>query len=76
MVNIAEYKKKKIEEFVNLIKEYPIIAAVDMENLPTPQLQNMRAQLRKKVVLKMTKRRFMKIAFEQAKEFKPGIEKL
>lgn len=74
MAKAAEYKKKKVEEFVNLIKEYPIIAAVNMENLPTPQLQNMRAQLRQKVVLKMTKRRFMKLAFEQAKKFKPGIE--
>lgn len=76
MTEPAEYKKKIVEEFVNLINEYPIIAAVDMENLPTQQLQTMRAQLREKVVLKMTKRRLMKIAFDKAKETKPGIEKL
>ncbi len=76
MAHIAEYKKKKVQEFIRLMKDYPIIAAVDMENLPTPQLQNMRAQLREKVVLKMTKRRFMNLAFEKAQEFKPGINKM
>ena len=76
MKNLPQHKKNKVEEFVNLIKEYPMIAAVDMENLLTPQLQTMRAQLRDKVVLRMTKRRLMRIAFEKAKEFKPGIENL
>ena len=70
----AGNKKKVVEEFKSLITEYPIIGAVNMENLPTKQLQNMRAQLRDTVVLKMTKRRLMKIAIEQAKDKKKGIE--
>ena len=73
---IPDAKKRIINEFVKLAKEYPIVAAVNMENLPTKQLQNMRAQLRKKVVLKMSKRRLMKIALEQAAKEKKGIDKL
>jgi large subunit ribosomal protein L10 len=73
---IPEAKKKVINEFVKLAKEYPIVGAVNMENLPTKQLQNMRSQLRDKVVLKMSKRRLMKFALEQAAKEKPGIEKL
>lgn len=73
---IPDAKKKVIDEFVRLAKEYPIVGAVNMENLPTKQLQNMRAQLREKVVLRMSKRRLMTIALEQAAEEKPGIEKL
>jgi large subunit ribosomal protein L10 len=73
---IPEAKKKLIAEFVNLAKEYPIVGAVNMENLPTKQLQNMRAQLRAKVVLKMSKRRLMKIALEEAAKDKPGLEQL
>jgi large subunit ribosomal protein L10 len=73
---IPDAKKKVIDEFVKLAKEYPIVGAVNMENLPTKQLQNMRAQLREKVVLKMSKRRLMKIALEKAAKDKPGIEKL
>lgn len=73
---IPEAKKNTIKEFVKLAKEYPIVGAVNMENLPTKQLQNMRAQLREKVVLRMSKRRLMKLALEQAAKDKPGIEKL
>ncbi|MBU2561124.1 MAG: 50S ribosomal protein L10 [Nanoarchaeota archaeon] len=75
-VHLPEAKKKVVAEFVKLAKEYPIIGAVNMENLPTKQLQNMRARLRGKVVLKMSKRRLMKIALERASKDKPGIEKL
>ena len=73
---IPEAKKKVIEDFVKLAKEYPIVGAVNMENLPTKQLQNMREQLRGKVVLKMSKRRLMKLALEEAAKEKPGLEKL
>ncbi|MBW2967896.1 50S ribosomal protein L10 [Candidatus Woesearchaeota archaeon] len=73
---LPEAKKKVVAEFVRLAKEYPIVGAVNMENLPTKQLQNMRASLRDKVVLRMSKRRLMKIALEEAAKEKPGIEKL
>ncbi len=74
--NLPEAKKKVVAEFIKLAKEYPIVGAVNMENLPTKQLQNMRATLRQKVVLKMSKRRLMAIALEQAAKEKPGLEKL
>ncbi len=73
---IAKYKKKIVEDFARLIKEYPIIAAVDMENLPAPQLQKMRGQLREMIVLKMAKRRLISIAIEQAKKDKSEIGKI
>jgi large subunit ribosomal protein L10 len=74
--HVSGYKKKIVDDFVKLIKEYPIIGALNMENLPAPQLQVMRGQLRNKVVMRMTKRRLIKIAIEQAKADKKGIEKL
>ena len=74
--HVADYKKKVVENITNLISQYPIVGAVNMENLPATQLQQMRAQLRGKVVITMTKRRIMKIAIEQAKLKKKGIEKL
>ncbi len=72
----AEWKKKAVREFESLIKSYPIIGAVNMESLPTKQLQNMRAQLRDNVVLKMSKKRLIKLAIEHTKADKKGIEKL
>ncbi|MBW2993506.1 50S ribosomal protein L10, partial [Candidatus Woesearchaeota archaeon] len=73
---IAKYKRKVVEDFARLIREYPIIAAVDMENLPAPQLQKMRSQLKELVVLKMAKRRLIRIAIEQAKKDKKEIGKI
>jgi len=74
--HVSEYKKKTVDSFVKLIKEYPIIGAVNMENLPAPQLQVMRGQLRDTVVMRMTKRRLIKIAIEKAKAEKKGIEEI
>src|SRR3989338_3106221 len=74
--HVAKYKKDTAEKIVELINSYPIIGAVNMENLPGQQLQTLRAKLRKDAVLLMTKRRIMKIAIEQAKSQKEGIEEL
>jgi large subunit ribosomal protein L10 len=72
--HVPESKKQAVKDIIKLAKEYPIIGAVNMENLPAPQLQKMRSQLRDKVVIKMTKRRLMKLAIEQAAKDKPGLE--
>jgi large subunit ribosomal protein L10 len=74
--HVAEYKKDKVKELVGLIAKYPIIGIVNMENLPAPQLQTMRAQLRKDYLLTMTKRRLIEHAFKEAKSKKKGIEEL
>jgi len=74
--HVSEAKKQVVTDFVGLINEYPIIAAVNMENLPGKQLQSMREQLRGKVVIRMTKRRLMNKVFDEAEKTKPGISKL
>lgn len=74
--HVAEYKKEIVSNLANLMNEYPIIAVVNMENLPAPQLQTMRAQLRSGFKITMTKRRLIKLAIEQTKANKKGVEKL
>ncbi|MBI2207961.1 50S ribosomal protein L10 [Candidatus Woesearchaeota archaeon] len=76
MAHISEFKKKTVDDVVKLSKEYPIIGVVNMENLPAPQLQAMRAELRGKVGLFMTKKTLMKVALEKIKNDKKGIEAL
>ena len=73
---IPKIKTRIIEQLVRYIKEYPIIAVVNMENLPAPQLQKMRAQLRGRVIMMMTKKNLMKLALKQGEPLKKGIEKL
>jgi len=76
MANVAEYKKKIVNDIVKLTRAYPIIGIVNMEDLPAPQLQAMRSELRGKIDLFMTKKRFMKIALDKIKDEKKGIEQL
>ncbi|MBD3204336.1 50S ribosomal protein L10 [Candidatus Woesearchaeota archaeon] len=66
--HVSEKKKKTVDEFVELLNNYPIIGSVNMENLPAKQLQNIRKSIREDAVLKMTKRRLIKIAFEKSKK--------
>ena len=35
----APYKKENVKEIISLLEKYPIIGAVDLENLPAPALQ-------------------------------------
>ena len=74
--HVAEYKKEIVKNLIDLFSEYPIIGVVNMENLPAPQLQGMRAQLRGKFFISMTKRRLIKLAIAQVKQKKQGIEML
>jgi len=76
MAHVAQYKKDRVTEFVDLINQYPIIGTVNMKGMPASSIQKMRGQLRKEVVIKMTKKRLIKKAFEQVKDSKKGIEKL
>ncbi len=74
--HVAQEKLDQVKKFADLILKYPIIGAVDMENLPTKQLQNMRASLRGNVELFVGKRRLIKLAIETVKDKKKGIEQL
>ena len=74
--HVAEYKKEIVSDLINLMTDYPIIGVVNMENLPAPQLQKMRAQLRGNFYITMTKRRLIKLAIEQVKSSRKGIEQL
>lgn len=76
VAHVADYKKDVVKELVRLIHEFPIIGVVNMENLPAPSLQKMRAQLRGSFFITMTKKRLIRLAFEETKSKKKGVEEL
>lgn len=76
MVHVAQYKKDIVAEFEKIMGQYPIVGTVDMENLPTKTLQNMREMLRGKALIKMTKKRLMRIALAGMKDKMKDIDKL
>jgi len=65
---INERKSVVVNELAKLMDEFPIIGVVNMENLPAKQLQNMRASLRGRILIKMAKRRIIKLAIEKSKK--------
>jgi len=76
MTQVAEYKKKIVNDIIKATKDYSIIGLVNMEGLPAPQLQTMKKELRGKINLFMTKKRLIKIALEKIKNEKKGVEEL
>ena len=66
--DVPENKQKLVQRIADLIDKNDIVAVVNMENFPAKQLGSMRSQLRGKVVLLMTKKRFIKLALEKAKK--------
>ena len=76
MVHVAKYKKDTVKQIEDKIRNYPVVGALNIEGLPTPSLQKMRASLRPDVVIVVSKRRLFKFAIEEVKKDKPGIEEL
>ena len=72
--HVAESKKKTVQELNALIAKYPIIAILNLENLPTRQLQKMKGKLRKDCDIKMAKKNLIKEAFN--KSDKKDLKKL
>ncbi|MFA6073041.1 MAG: 50S ribosomal protein L10 [Candidatus Woesearchaeota archaeon] len=72
--HVSEEKKKIVKEFTDLINAYPVVAIVNVENLPAKQLMTMRRNLRGKAELRMTKGRLIAKALESSK--KPGLAAL
>lgn len=70
---VAEWKKEKVAEAIKLMKEYPIVAVVNLSKIPAAQLQKMMAGLRGKIRMVMTKKRLIKIALNEAEKSKKGI---
>lgn len=73
---IANWKKDRVTELIKLLKEYPIVGIVNLESVPAKQMQNMRETLRDTAVIKMNKINLIKIAINEIKNEKKGIEQL
>ncbi|MFA4887407.1 MAG: 50S ribosomal protein L10 [Candidatus Nanoarchaeia archaeon] len=73
--HVAQWKKDKVTELVELLQKYSVIGVADMTNMPSPQLQKLRNNL-KNVQIIMTKARLIKIAIERLKGNVKGIEEL
>lgn len=71
--HVSEEKKAKVAELTSLISKYPIVGIIDMENLPASQLQAIIKKVRSNIKVVMTKKRLLKIIFNNCEKEKPNI---
>ena len=69
-----EQKEEKVKEFKQKIEDYPVVGLLDMHNLPSRQLQEMKKEMKEFADIKMSRKTLMQIAIEQADE--EGIDQL
>lgn len=72
--HVPESKTKTVNELKKLLNEYPIVALLNLENLPAKQLQVMKGKLRRDATIRMAKKNLIKEAFKESG--KPNIDKM
>ncbi len=72
---VPDWKKEKVDELADLIKEYSVVGVVNMKNFPSKQLVKVKKGLKDTAKIKMSKKSLIKRAFEKA-EVKELTEKL
>jgi large subunit ribosomal protein L10 len=73
---VSDEKKKAVDELVKLFNENKVVALVNLEGLPSAQLQRLKQQIRENVKIFMCKKTIMTLAFEQIKGKVKGSEKI
>jgi len=61
---VSSVKQKAVQEIKELIDKYPVVAIINLENLPAKQLQKMKTKLRKDIEIKVTKKSIIEHALE------------
>src|SRR3989344_2931302 len=74
--HVSQYKKSEVTRVKSLLQKYKVIAIADMTNMPSPQLQKLRINLKSSVLITMAKGRLIKIVFNELKDKIKGLEEL
>lgn len=74
--HISDKKRTTVKELAHLFEKYPVIGALDIENLPAPQFQVIREKLRESALIRVAKRSLIYKAIENAGAKRKGLEKL
>lgn len=74
--HVAEWKKAEVDELKKLILSYNTIAIADIAYIPSKQFQEIRSSLSDDALIRVSKKRLIKLAIEEAAKEKPEIKKL
>jgi len=76
MADVIQWKADKVEELTKTIASSPVVGIVDIHGIPAKQFSKMRARLRGKVGLYVTKVTLIRRAIDAVAEDRPGLEGL
>ena len=76
MTNAAQWKVDRVKELKDAIASAPVVGIVSIQGIPAKQFSKMRARLRGKVGLHVTKATLILRAIDAAAEDRPGLEGL
>jgi large subunit ribosomal protein L10 len=62
--HVSAAKQKAVQEITALIDHYPVVAIINLENLPAKSLQKMKTKLRKDLEIKVTKKSIIEHALD------------
>jgi large subunit ribosomal protein L10 len=68
MAHVAEWKFKEVEDLTKIITDHPIIGIAEIGSIPAPQMQQMRENLRDKLVIRSSKNTLLFRAFDDAEK--------
>lgn len=66
--HIPQFKRQEVESVRGLVEKYPVICLAKMNKLGAQQLQSIRKKLAGKIIIRMTKNRFFRIAALESKK--------
>ena len=73
LAHVNPRKIQEVELIKKLIKEYPVVGILNLENIPASHFIKIKYKLRDKILIRTTKKRLMKIAFDQLEKEKKDI---
>jgi len=74
MAHVAEWKKEEVNDLKELIKTHSVVGMANLSDIPAPQLQKMRQNLKDTTVIKMSRKTLMSLALNKSE--KSNIELL
>jgi large subunit ribosomal protein L10 len=76
MTHVAVWKTNEVKQLLEIINSKPVVGLVNIDNIPSPQIQMMRSKLREKAIFRISKNRLFKLALQEASKKKPKIDEL
>lgn len=71
---VAEWKEEEVEELKNLIEEYGVVGVIDLFEVPSKQVQQIRKSIKGKAEIRMSRKTLILRALEESE--KEGVKKL